>query len=679
MKVIHRITASILILVMAFANSSIAVLAESTLNLPSSLRIIEEEAFYGATSIDKIILSEGITEIREKAFADSTLSEINLPDSLLYIADDAFDSNVKFSTVEGSYAYSWAKKKTILENRVDFQGHSYLLFDAIALNIPSWDEAQNFCLSLGGHLAVVSSSDENRFLQNYIKNEERDDRVFIGYSDAKQESVWKWVSASDSNTNFTNWGYGEPNNSPSENYATISQRDGLWNDSKFIGKEYNSAVTWKTKFICEWDENNNVCAFDQEILKDSRMFNEYLRYCSVCCAWAAYYPLGDESIYTYLWSLGFKNVTRYNYDQDRRMSDHLVAYYLGHKDILDNGVPRTVYCAIVRGSTGANEWYSDFDIGTYKYAEGFAEAALELERRFYDYRAQYPPVDGGAPILWTTGHSRGAAVANFFAGRMIKAGNIFSEQNVHAYCYACPNVALKSEVIGSSAIKNYNLREDAVARIPLERWGYGRNGVSYPVESNISQAGNQYLNEFIESMINIFPTKEIFIEFRDLLLNNDTANNVFRAFFDGESFGLEEIKQAIRDVGPYLADFIVQKGLETAVESLVGQLKEIRDIGLDVMGAAADSLGLSTDAIDICFKVADNLEELQGDIEEVTEEITIMQRIANVEVMTYFFAQYAPFAMSHMQANYVEWVRCSTSNEIIDQVDTDLHQWLYLE
>ena len=77
--------------VMLLVNGSVAALAENVLTLPSAVRVIEEEAFEGDTSIDKVVLPEGVTAINARAFADSTLSEINLPASLESIDDSAFD------------------------------------------------------------------------------------------------------------------------------------------------------------------------------------------------------------------------------------------------------------------------------------------------------------------------------------------------------------------------------------------------------------------------------------------------------------------------------------------------------------------------------------------------------------------------------------------------------------
>jgi len=111
------------LLVITLMSSDIAVLAEEVvkiLTLPAALQIIEEEAFYGNTSIEKVIVPDGTTEIRSRAFADSSLTEIELPDTLTSIADDAFDNCSDFAVIaeEGSYAYEWAVEKGYISEQI---------------------------------------------------------------------------------------------------------------------------------------------------------------------------------------------------------------------------------------------------------------------------------------------------------------------------------------------------------------------------------------------------------------------------------------------------------------------------------------------------------------------------------------------------------------------------------
>ncbi len=85
-----------------------------TLCLPESVTVIEEEAFYGDASLNEVVLPQGIEEIGPRAFANSSLSRINLPDSLDSgsIASDAFDDS-QLQQVVVSYQSSagdWARE-----------------------------------------------------------------------------------------------------------------------------------------------------------------------------------------------------------------------------------------------------------------------------------------------------------------------------------------------------------------------------------------------------------------------------------------------------------------------------------------------------------------------------------------------------------------------------------------
>lgn len=59
--------------------------------LPAGLKAIEDEAFMGDTSLDEVVLPEGLISIGSKAFKDSSVKRMYLPASLTEIAEDAFD------------------------------------------------------------------------------------------------------------------------------------------------------------------------------------------------------------------------------------------------------------------------------------------------------------------------------------------------------------------------------------------------------------------------------------------------------------------------------------------------------------------------------------------------------------------------------------------------------------
>ena len=117
MKTLRKTLAMLMVLALLLADGGIAALAENVLILPKALQVIEEEAFYGDTSLDKVVLPDNVKEIGARAFANSTLSEINLPDSLTYIADSAFigTNDVSVSADPGTYAYDWAVEEGYIQ------------------------------------------------------------------------------------------------------------------------------------------------------------------------------------------------------------------------------------------------------------------------------------------------------------------------------------------------------------------------------------------------------------------------------------------------------------------------------------------------------------------------------------------------------------------------------------
>ena len=63
--------------------------ANDTITIPEGIEAIAKEAFKGKRSIGSLILPEGLKQIGEEAFKGCSLSEINLPSSLIEIGNDA--------------------------------------------------------------------------------------------------------------------------------------------------------------------------------------------------------------------------------------------------------------------------------------------------------------------------------------------------------------------------------------------------------------------------------------------------------------------------------------------------------------------------------------------------------------------------------------------------------------
>ncbi len=148
-----------------------------------------------------------------------------------------------YKTYNGEKIYSkWSKTLskrayTIPSDAFKYKGHYYMVYSDVC---DTWEDAKNYCKKLGGHLATISSSSENYAVYEYMISTGYNEAYF-GYSDAKSEGNWEWVSG---NSSYTNWQEGEPNNENTENYAQFWKdfHNSKWNDNDF---DYRT-------FICEW-------------------------------------------------------------------------------------------------------------------------------------------------------------------------------------------------------------------------------------------------------------------------------------------------------------------------------------------------------------------------------------------------------------------------------------------
>lgn len=94
-----------------------------TLVMPESTLVIEKEAFYQAENVASVVLPNGVEKIGERAFAQSGLRWINLPQSVTEIAADAFADcpDLSADVVMGSYAHQRCNELGILCN---FDGYA---------------------------------------------------------------------------------------------------------------------------------------------------------------------------------------------------------------------------------------------------------------------------------------------------------------------------------------------------------------------------------------------------------------------------------------------------------------------------------------------------------------------------------------------------------------------------
>ncbi|XP_076424028.1 C-type lectin domain family 4 member A-like [Peromyscus maniculatus bairdii] len=111
-----------------------------------------------------------------------------------------------------------------------FSSHCYF----ISTDAASWRESEEKCSSMGAHLMVIHSQEEQDFITKIL---DPDAAYFIGLSGAGHQQ-WRWVDQTPYNESAMFWHPGEPS-SDNEKCVIVNHRDSGWgwNDVPCSGKQ----------------------------------------------------------------------------------------------------------------------------------------------------------------------------------------------------------------------------------------------------------------------------------------------------------------------------------------------------------------------------------------------------------------------------------------------------------
>lgn len=123
--------------------------------------------------------------------------------------------------------------------------HEYLVVEGDY----TWDEAKELCEEQGGYLAVITSQEEQSFIQELIKGK-NNEGFWLGAENSGD--TWTWVNGEE--FEYQNWDSGEPNGDSSDMKLQIYEENGKWGDAWSDGdingiKEHG--------FICEKNTSQN--------------------------------------------------------------------------------------------------------------------------------------------------------------------------------------------------------------------------------------------------------------------------------------------------------------------------------------------------------------------------------------------------------------------------------------
>ena len=146
----------------------------------------------------------------------------------------------------GIKPYMW---QNIPKGRVKvWNGHTYKINDLTM----TWQEAKAYCENLGGHLATITTKDEQDMLNGMLKDlfVKYDAAVWYWLGASKSSGTWKWITNED-------WSY---DNFYADWSGASLQIYSAHYDDYYVGKWFSSANEYNRThgFICEWDYDNII-------------------------------------------------------------------------------------------------------------------------------------------------------------------------------------------------------------------------------------------------------------------------------------------------------------------------------------------------------------------------------------------------------------------------------------
>lgn len=139
-----------------------------------------------------------------------------------------------------------------------FNGHYYQCFDEGL----EWGAAEAFCEELGGHLATITSEEEQQFIESLMACGNKNSYWLGGGIDIPTKTI-EWITGEE--VTYTHWGRGQPDNNrktdKEECLMIYKGRDfGVWNDLHYSGTCGNERFFGLNNFglICEWDDISTI-------------------------------------------------------------------------------------------------------------------------------------------------------------------------------------------------------------------------------------------------------------------------------------------------------------------------------------------------------------------------------------------------------------------------------------
>lgn len=129
------------------------------------------------------------------------------------------------------------------ENTTVFNGHTYAYYDTAC----SWEQANEYCRSMGGHLVTITSAEEQAKVEQIISAGTMQG-YWMGSKRAANGGDFAWTTGEP--FEYKKWHSGQPDYYlGNEDYLMIYTSSKCWNDLDNLSDN----ISGKCGYICEWD------------------------------------------------------------------------------------------------------------------------------------------------------------------------------------------------------------------------------------------------------------------------------------------------------------------------------------------------------------------------------------------------------------------------------------------
>lgn len=609
--------------------------------VPGSVKALPATAFYQDENLTKVVLGEGMTSIGAQAFDECRkLKSVYIPASMTFIDEDAFLGFSSMTVHYGGTESQWRQLVANSDPNA-FQFDSYTVeYNADMPEIDDPEPTPDLPIPMTSlEPAVYENGAVTVNWDLHLSVEGKAE--ITGYEVMRRQGLateFQVIARVDASTSF--YVDTDVEQYQTYNYtvrAVSGSRVGPYNER---GVDVSTTPLVDTIMLCgeerqagEYPITFRSSALDHDITRDfyytedffrtdGRTYNHELAKMSLGLVASGfsthesdkYWHSGtndgvgrENNVLAAYETLGFDNPKVYSYAAFLNSTESKVACSFARKTFSTKGAVTTVVPVVLRGGGYGAEWSSNFIVSAGKDPGsthfGFRNAADKVYKQLKEYLAEESEKgELGTVKLWIVGYSRAAATANLLTAMVCNhLGDDMQDtkydSNVFTYTFATP-AALTADEEGDwswdyhqntsdtllptfdnkeSCIHNIIYSGDIVPRVPLDDWGFYRNGIDYYLPATRQDADIQQLNSIYRGITGTD------FDFADLATTSDVSadENAFAAVCGSVGWYRLQYQEVLSDIMQYAN---TRNPLETGTD--ISKMEKIADLDyIDLDGA----------------------------------------------------------------------------------------------